>query len=79
MITDFIEQIRANAELVTLHGDGHISMKVGGGRLDYEFEVSSPEDALRWIEHLAPKTWCTAEHLGRFASLVADRHCVRYR
>jgi len=77
-MTDFVEQIRESAGLVTLHDDGHVSMRVGGGRLDYEFEVASPGDALRWIEHLAPKTWCTAEHLGRFAALVADRYGVRY-
>lgn len=79
MIPDFVSHVRERASLVTLDGDGHASMRVGGGRLDYEFEVASLEDALRWIEHLSTKAWCTAEHLGRFAALVADRHGVRYR
>lgn len=35
---------------------------------DYEITVTSTADALRWIEHVASKTWVTKEHLELMAA-----------
>lgn len=38
----------------------------------YDFALPSAGSALRWISHMAKKTWVTKEHLEQFAALVAD-------
>lgn len=39
----------------------------------YEISVSSAADALRWIAHVAPKTWVSKEHLELLA-ITALQH-----
>lgn len=45
----------------------------------YEHHVSDAGDALRWVEHMAVKSWVTPAHLEQFARLVADKFGVEYR
>ena len=54
-------------------------MQTEAGCEPYGFEVTGVGDALRWIEHIAQKTWCTPTHLQMFAALVAEHFGVRYR
>lgn len=39
---------------------------------EYDFYCNSKPDALRWVAHMAPKTWVTKEHLEVFARLMLD-------
>ena len=48
------------------------------GEMVYDFRPSSTGASLRWIEHLAQKTWITTRHLEQFARLSADSFGVRY-
>jgi hypothetical protein len=45
----------------------------------YDFDCESAGDGLRWVAHLAQKSWVTTEHLEQFASLAADLFKVRHR
>jgi hypothetical protein len=49
------------------------------GRAVYDFRVIDQGDALRWIEHVAGKTWVTKEHLEQFARLAATHFGAPYR
>ena len=49
------------------------------GDMVYDFAASDPGEALRWVEHIAQKTWVTKKHLEQFARLAADKFGVRYR
>lgn len=71
--------IKARGGMVTIDTTGNVSMRTGPGQARYEFEIISPGDALRWIEHIAAKSWCTKTHLEVFASLAASHFGVRYR
>lgn len=54
---------------------------VGDGRWDYDISDAMCRDegsALRWIEHLAAKSWVTTRHLLQFASLAADHFKAPY-
>ncbi|HXI14748.1 MAG TPA: hypothetical protein VNM48_00155 [Chloroflexota bacterium] len=50
-----------------------------GDVMAYDLTPSSSGDALRWIEHLAQKTWVTKEHLEQFARLAASHFGAGYR
>lgn len=71
--------IRAHQGLVTIDQDGYVEMRTDPGCEPYGFEVTGVGDALRWIEHIAQKTWCTPTHLQMFAALAAEHFGVRYR
>lgn len=42
------------------------------GDMVYDIHPTSAGASLRWIEHLAEKTWITTHHLEQFARLAAD-------
>lgn len=67
--------------LVTMVEPGVFAFRDPSGVIPwlYEFDVSSMGDALRWIEHMAPKTWVTTAHLEQFASLAATHFGQGYR
>ena len=71
--------IRARQGLVTIDQDGYVEMRTEAGCEPYGFEVTGVGDALRWIEHIAQKSWVTPTHLQMFAALVAEHFGVRYR
>lgn len=74
-----VHAIRARQGLVTIDQDGYVEMQTEAGCEPYGFEVTGVGDALRWIEHIAQKTWCTPTHLQMFAALAAEHFGVRYR
>lgn len=42
----------------------------GSPGFEYDIPCSGLADALRWITHVAPKTWVTKRHLELFALLM---------
>ena len=78
-VTAAVAQIRARQGLVTIAPCGYVEMLTEPGCEPYGFEVTGVGDALRWIEHIAAKSWCTPMHLQMFAALVAEHFGVRYR
>lgn len=74
-----VDAIRARQGLVTIDPDGYVEMRTEPGCEPYGFEVTGVGDALRWIEHIAEKTWCTPTHLQMFAALAAEHFGVRHR
>ena len=64
-------------QLVRVSGDHFEFLK--DGVVVYDCDASNTGDALRWIEHIAPKTWVTKEHLEQFARLVASKFGVGHR
>ena len=74
-----VARIRARQGLVTIAPCGYVEMLTEPGCEPYGFEVTGVGDALRWIEHIAQKTWCTPTHLQMFAALAAEHFGVRYR
>lgn len=47
-------------------------------RLVYDFKPATPGEALRWIEHIAGKSWVTKAHIEQFARLAANQFGARY-
>lgn len=78
-VTAAVAQIRARQGLVTIAPCGYVEMLTELGCEPYGFEVTGVGDALRWIEHIAQKSWVTPTHLQMFAALVAEHFGVRYR
>lgn len=68
----------AEPPLVTIDGEGWVRVKTDTAYI-YDFQIHSPGDALRWIEHLAGKAWVTTNHLRQLAKLSADHFGARYR
>lgn len=67
--------------LVKRESDGYVFLADGGPGWDYDISDAACLDAgsaLRWIEHLAPKTWVTVEHLEQFARLAAEHFKAPY-
>lgn len=67
--------------LVKRDGDGYVFLADGGPGWDYDISDAACLDAgsaLRWIEHLAPKSWVTVEHLEQFARLAAEHFKAPY-
>nr|RWA43549.1 hypothetical protein XfCFBP8356_11280 [Xylella fastidiosa subsp. sandyi] len=50
---------------------------VQDGNIVYEIHPADIREALRWIEHLAQKTWITKHHLEQFACIAADTFEMR--
>lgn len=48
------------------------------GEMVYDFKPEDTGAALRWIEHMAGKSWVTKEHLSQFSMLAANHFGVRY-
>lgn len=68
--------------LVTICADGGFEWFIERAdqlHVAYEHHVSDAGDALRWVEHMAAKSWVTPTHLEQFARLVADKFGVEYR
>lgn len=78
-VTAAVAQIRARQGLVTIAPCGYVEMLTEPGCEPYGFEVTGVGDALRWIEHIAQKSWVTPTHLQMFAALAAEHFGVRYR
>lgn len=74
-----VARIRASQALVTIAPCGYVEMLTEAGCEPYGFEVTGVGDALRWIEHIAQKSWVTPAHLQMFAALAAEHFGVRYR
>lgn len=49
------------------------------GHSIYDFKATDLGEALRWVEHLAQKSWITKAHLEQFARLAAAHYGVPYR
>lgn len=67
--------------LVKRDGAGYVFLADGGPGWDYDISDAACLDAgsaLRWIEHLAPKSWVTVEHLEQFARLAAEHFKAPY-
>lgn len=72
---------RAACVLVKRDGDAYVFMADGGPGWDYDITDAAcrdPGSALRWIEHLAQKSWVTPAHLEQFARLAADQFKAPY-
>jgi hypothetical protein len=48
------------------------------GEMVYDFKPADAGLALRWIEHMAHKSWVTKEHLSLFAMLAAEQFGARH-
>lgn len=48
------------------------------GEMVYDFQATDPGHALRWIEHMAQKSWITKTHLEQFARLAASNFGAKY-
>lgn len=68
---DFVSEL-TRAPLVRCGGDGYFEFLLDNENA-YDFTVGDPSRALRWIEHMAQKSWVTKEHLEQFARLAADK------
>lgn len=44
----------------------------------YDFKPNDAGHALRWIEHMAPKSWITKNHLEQFARMAAAHFGARH-
>jgi hypothetical protein len=57
--------------------DGYFEFLLDG-EVVYDLKANDAGHALRWIEHMAQKSWVTKTHLEQFASLVATRFGAAY-
>ena len=57
--------------------DGYFEFYLDGVMV-YDFKPSSPGNALRWVQHMAGKSWVTKKHIEVFCLLAADQYGVRY-
>lgn len=57
--------------------NGYFEFYVDGDMV-YDFKPADPGAALRWIEHMASKSWVTKEHLGLFSMLAANHFGARH-
>src|SRR5690606_297878 len=71
-----IPPARANPPVVRTE-DGYYEFYLDG-MMVYDFKPSSPGNALRWIQHMAGKSWVTKRHIEWFARMVADEYGERY-
>lgn len=76
--TAAVARLRARHRLVHVAPNGGVDVQTGHGWV-YQFDVRDAGDALRWIEHLACKTWFTQDHAIALAANLADHFGVRYR
>lgn len=73
-----IASARRRQGLVRISPKGEVDVQTGRGWV-YQFEVRDAGDGLRWIEHLAAKTWFTPCHALALAARLADHFGARYR
>lgn len=48
------------------------------GEMVYDFAATDAGHALRWVEHMAQKSWITKTHLEQFARLAAGHFGAAY-
>ena len=72
----YIRAARANPPVVRTE-DGYYEFYLDG-MMVYDFKPSSPGNAMRWIQHMAGKSWVTKHHIEWFARMVADEYGERY-
>lgn len=72
------DSLLAKKPLVAVAADGAFEFYLDG-EMVYDCEPRDAGDALRWVEHMALKTWVTPKHLQQFARLAADKFGAGYR
>jgi hypothetical protein len=66
-----------NAPQVVQFKDGYYEFYLGEDVV-YDFQAADAGHALRWIEHMAQKSWITKTHLEQFARLAAANFGAAY-
>lgn len=75
---DFMDDLRRRRDFPAVKlVDGYFEFYLDG-EMVYDFKPADPGASLRWIEHMAGKSWVTKDHLRMFAQLAADHFGVRY-
>ena len=69
---DALRELQSN-HLVVKTADGFFEF-YHEGVMVYDIKPSSPANALRWVEHIANKTWVTKAHIRQFAAFVAESY-----
>lgn len=67
---------RALGPLVYCDADAYVFTDRNHPGFTYEiadYQCADAASALRWIAHMAQKTWVTTRHLEQFAHLTAER------
>jgi len=77
VMDEALRELRAKP-LVSLTEDGFFEWFMDG-EMVYDFDANNPGDALRWIEHMAQKSWVTKKHIEQFSRLAAGKFGVGYR
>ena len=73
-VEQFLEDV-AKAPIVDVHGE-HFQFSSKDRGLIYEFaavRADSVPKLLGWVDHLSRKSWMTAELMGQFVVLAAER------
>lgn len=65
-----VELLSSRPQLVQIR-EGYFEFYLDG-EMVYDFEVCDAGRCLRWIEHMAGKSWVTPKHLQQFARLAAN-------